>query len=117
MKKIKKKKIKWNVSEIKMLFWGSLSLCSLTAAIIKVHPSHDLKQHKFRWMMINEVDGSHKPSLSRKKQHLVVRKSPAYCGAFIILAGSFIDDEDQFQSNHNFQAQNHKSGHKHKWGG
>lgn len=26
MKKIKKKKVKWNVSEIKMLFWGSLSL-------------------------------------------------------------------------------------------
>lgn len=63
-------------------------------------------------MIINEADGSHKPGLFRESQRLAVSKSPAYHGAFIISAGSFIDDEDQFQWNHNFQAQNHEGGRK-----
>lgn len=74
--------------------------------------SPNLKQHKFGWVIINEVDGSHKPSFFWKRQRLAVRKSPVYHGAFVISARSFIDGEDRFQSNHNFPAQNHKDGHK-----
>lgn len=100
----------WNDCYVFLTF--SLSPCNLTAAITKLFSSHDLKQHKFSGMIINEVDRSHMPGLFRKRQRLAVRKSPAYHGAFIISAGSFIDDEDQFQWNHNFQPQNHEGGHK-----
>ena len=57
-------------------------------------------------MITNEVDGNDRPSLFRNWR-LAVKKS-LWCIHFL---GWVFHYEDQFQSNHNFQAQNHKGSH------